>query len=175
MVMSSSTIPLPATGKARGPLRSAAGRRFFAAAAMGLAAIATVPAATALAQASPPARAAEPSRQAERRPNILFILVDDMGFGDLSVMGNKKVATPNIDRLAKDGVLLTKFYDAAPICSSSRAGFLTGRFPADVGFVGITGARARNAEIGQVDWLDPKLPTIARLLQQNGYKTAHIG
>ena len=123
MVMSSSTIPLPATGKARGPLRSAAGRRFFAAAAMGLAAIATVPAATALAQASPPARAAEPSRQAERRPNILFILVDDMGFGDLSVMGNKKVATPNIDRLAKDGVLLTKFYDAAPICSSSRAGW----------------------------------------------------
>src|SRR3546814_19973631 len=71
--------------------------------------------------------------------------------------------------------LLTKFYDAAPICSSSRAGFLTGRFPADVGFVGITGSRARNAEIGQVNWLDPKLPTIARLLQRNGYKTAHIG
>src|SRR3546814_16763602 len=58
---------------------------------------------------------------------------------------------------------------------SSRAGFLTGRFPADVGFVGITGSRARNAEIGQVNWLDPKLPTIARLLQRNGYKTAHIG
>src|SRR3546814_18270755 len=71
--------------------------------------------------------------------------------------------------------LLTKFYDAAPICSSSRAGFLTGRFPADVGFVGITGSRARNAEIGQADLLDPKLPTIARLLQQNGYKTAHLG
>src|SRR3546814_20727418 len=47
--------------------------------------------------------------------------------------------------------------------------------PADVGFVGITASRARNAEIGQADWLDPKLPTIARLLQQNGYKTAHIG
>src|SRR3546814_16224436 len=71
--------------------------------------------------------------------------------------------------------LLTKFYDAAPICSSSRAGFLTGRFPADVGFVGITGSRARNAEIGQVNWLDPKLPTIARLLQRNGSKPAHIG
>src|SRR3546814_10004967 len=80
-----------------------------------------------------------------------------MGFGDLSVMGNKKVQTPNLDRLAREGVLLTKFYDAAPICSSSRAGFLTGRFPADVGFVGITGSRARNAEIGQADWLDPKL------------------
>ncbi|HET6524904.1 sulfatase-like hydrolase/transferase [Sphingopyxis sp.] len=142
---------------------------------MSLAAIAAVPAGAALAQGSPPARVAEAGKQAERRPNILFILVDDMGFGDLSVMGNKKVRTPNLDRLAREGVLLTKFYDAAPICSSSRAGLLTGRFPADVGFVGITASRARNAEIGQVDWLDPKLPTIARLLQKNGYKTAHIG
>src|SRR3546814_14167396 len=84
-----------------------------------------------------------------------------MGFGDLSVMGNKKVQTPNLDRLAREGVLLTKFYDAAPICSSSRAGFLTGRFPAAVGFVGITGSRARNAESGQADWPDPQRPTIA--------------
>src|SRR3546814_14063432 len=52
---------------------------------------------------------------------------------------------------------------------------MTGRFPADVGFLGTTAGRARNAEIDQTDWLDPKLPTIARLLQQNGYKTAHIG
>ena len=171
----SSVVPLPAAGKTRSLPRSSVRRRIFATAAMGLAVIASLPGAAALAQTSSPARVTEPSRQAERRPNILFILVDDMGFGDLSVMGNKKVQTPNLDRLAREGVLLTKFYDAAPICSSSRAGFLTGRFPADVGFVGITGGRARNAEIGQVDWLDPKLPTIARLLQQNGYKTAHIG
>ncbi len=171
----SSVVPLPAAGKTRSLPHSSVRRRIFATAAMGLAVIASLPGAAALAQTSSPARVTEPSRQAERRPNILFILVDDMGFGDLSVMGNKKVQTPNLDRLAREGVLLTKFYDAAPICSSSRAGFLTGRFPADVGFVGITGGRARNAEIGQVDWLDPKLPTIARLLQQNGYKTAHIG
>ena len=171
----SSVVPLPAAGKTRSLPRSSVRRRIFATAAMGLAVIASLPGAAALAQTSSPARVTEPSRQAERPPNILFILVDDMGFGDLSVMGNKKVQTPNLDRLAREGVLLTKFYDAAPICSSSRAGFLTGRFPADVGFVGITGGRARNAEIGQVDWLDPKLPTIARLLQQNGYKTAHIG
>ena len=152
-----------------------AAKRFFATAAMSLAAIAAVPPTAALAQGSSPARAAEAGKQTERRPNILFILVDDMGFGDLSVMGNKKVQTPNLDRLAREGVLLTNFYDAAPICSSSRAGFLTGRFPADVGFVGINSCRARNAEIGHVDLLDPELPTIARLLQQNGYKTAHIG
>ena len=172
----SSTPPLAAAGKsARGMRRFLATRRLLTAAAMGLTLVGTLPASTALAQPQREVRASEPARPAERRPNILFILVDDMGFGDLSVMGNRKVQTPHLDRLAHDGVLLTKFYDAAPICSSSRAGFLTGRFPADVGFVGITAGRARNAEIGQADWLDPKLPTIARLLQQNGYKTAHIG
>jgi arylsulfatase A-like enzyme len=112
---------------------------------------------------------------ASRPPNVLFILVDDMGFGDLSVMGDKKVETPNMDRLARDGVLLTKFYDAAPICSSSRAGFMTGRFPASVNFVGITDTRARNVEMGQADWLDPKLPTLAKLMKGAGYSTAHIG
>lgn len=109
------------------------------------------------------------------RPNILFILVDDMGFGDLSVMGNRKIATPNIDRLAKRGALMTRFYDASPICSSSRAGFFTGRFPAEVSFVGITAARAKNARMGQADWLDPKQPNLARMLKGAGYATAHIG
>ncbi len=130
------------------------------------------------AQVQPPrhvSSAPKLSSLAGSRPNILFILVDDMGFGDLSVMGNRKVATPNIDRLAKRGLLMTQFYDAAPICSSSRAGFLTGRFPAEVGFVGITGTRARNVEIGQVDWLDPQLPTTANVLKRAGYATAHIG
>ncbi|MEP9360918.1 sulfatase-like hydrolase/transferase [Sphingomonas sp. KR3-1] len=122
-------------------------------------------------QSAPPAA----TPQAERRPNVLFVLVDDMGWGDLSVMGDRKVSTPNLDRLAREGVLMTKFYDAAPICSSSRAGFLTGRFPASVGFVGITDSHARNAQIGQADFLDPKLPTIARLLKGAGYATAHIG
>jgi arylsulfatase A-like enzyme len=75
-----------------------------------------------------------PTQQGQR-PNILFVLIDDMGFGDLGVMGNRKVATPNIDRLAKRGLLMTRFYDAAPICSPSRAGFFTGRFPAELGFV----------------------------------------
>ena len=119
------------------------------------------------------APATTPARSGQ--PNVLFILIDDMGFGDLSIMGDRKVQTPNLDRLAREGVLLTRFYDAAPICSSSRAGFMTGRFPASVNFVGITGTRARNAQMGQADWLDPKLPTVARLLQGAGYATAHIG
>lgn len=138
-------------------------------------AAALVAAVPAFAQSDAPRPAAAAPAQAERRPNVLFVLVDDMGFGDLSVMGNRKVSTPNLDRLAREGVLMTQFYDAAPICSSSRAGFLTGRFPASVGFVGITAERSKNAELGQVDYLDPKLPTIARLLKGAGYATAHIG
>jgi arylsulfatase A-like enzyme len=128
--------------------------------------------APAAAQSSQPSAVA-PAQGA--RPNILFILADDMGFSDLSVMGNRKVATPHLDRLAQQGVLMTRFYDAAPICSSSRAGFFTGRFPAEVSFVGITAARAKNAQLGQADWLDPKLPNLARMLKGAGYATAHIG
>ena len=109
------------------------------------------------------------------RPNVLFILIDDMGFGDLSIMGDRKVQTPNLDRLAREGVLLTRFYDAAPICSASRAGFMTGRFPAEVGFINYVNDHKGNVEVGQADWLDPKLPTVARLLQGAGYATAHIG
>ena len=120
--------------------------------------------------AAPPAPAT-----ASAKPNILFVLVDDMGFGDLSVMGNQKVQTPNLDRLAREGVLMTQFYDAAPICSASRAGLLTGRFPAEVGFINYVSDRAYNRSIGQADWLDPKLPNIARLLKGAGYDTAHIG
>lgn len=109
------------------------------------------------------------------RPNILFILVDDMGFADLSVMGNRKIATPNLDRLAKEGVLLTQFYDSAPICSPSRAGLFSGRFPAEVGFVTFINTRASNAAMGQADWLDPKLPNLARMLKGAGYATGHFG
>jgi arylsulfatase A-like enzyme len=127
------------------------------------------------ARSAPAPTPAAPAPARDARPNILFVLVDDMGFGDLSIMGDKKVQTPHLDRLAREGVLLTKFYDAAPICSSSRAGFMTGRFPAEVNFVAITGARANNADLGQADWLDPKLPTIAKLLKGAGYATAHIG
>jgi arylsulfatase A-like enzyme len=113
--------------------------------------------------------------QVVRRPNILFILIDDMGYADLSVMGNRKIQTPNIDRLAAEGVLMTQFYDAAPICSPSRAGFFTGRFPAEVGFFSFINDRAGNARVGQVNWLDPNEPNIARTLHDAGYATGHFG
>lgn len=112
---------------------------------------------------------------AARSPNILFILIDDMGFGDLSLTGNRLVATPNIDALARDGMVMTQFYDAAPICSPSRAGFMTGRFPARDRFVTYIANRKRNRRFNQADWLDPALPTVPRMLRQAGYATGHFG
>ncbi|NML07802.1 sulfatase-like hydrolase/transferase [Sphingomonas sp. G-3-2-10] len=114
-------------------------------------------------------------RPAAKQPNILFILVDDMGFGDLSLTGNRLVATPNIDALAGDGMVMSQFYDAAPICSPSRAAFMTGQFPAELGFTTYIGPRKRNRDYGQVDWLDPRIPTLPRALHGVGYATGHFG
>ncbi|MCC6884095.1 MAG: sulfatase-like hydrolase/transferase, partial [Verrucomicrobiales bacterium] len=60
-------------------------------------------------------------------PNIVFILVDDMGYADLGAMGATDIRTPNIDRLAAEGVKMTDFYANAPVCSPTRCGFITGR------------------------------------------------
>ena len=113
--------------------------------------------------------------KSERQPNILFILVDDMGFGDLSLTGNRLVATPNIDALARDGMVMTQFYNASPICSPSRAGFMTGRFPARDRFVTYIHDRKRNAAFNQANWLDPDLPNLPRTLKQAGYTTGQFG
>jgi len=72
--------------------------------------------------------AAEAAPQANRaKPNIVYFLVDDLGYADVGFMGSKEVRTPNIDRLAKDGVVLKSFY-VQPVCSPTRAALLTGRY-----------------------------------------------
>lgn len=73
---------------------------------------------------------------AEKPPNIILILLDDMGYGDLSVTGAQGYLTPNIDRLAKEGMLFSQFYAAQPVSSASRAGILTGCYPNRLGFAG---------------------------------------
>ena len=73
---------------------------------------------------------AAPAADPGTRPNIVFILTDDMGYGDLGCYGGKFASTPHIDRLAQEGIRLTQFYVAAPICSPSRTGLLTGMYPA---------------------------------------------
>lgn len=112
---------------------------------------------------------------AQSRPNIIFLLIDDMGYGDMSCYGNKGVQTENLDRLAKEGIRFTQFYVAAPICSPSRTAFLTGQFPARWGMTSYLAARRQNEERGMPQWLDPKAPTLARTLQKAGYATGHFG
>lgn len=111
----------------------------------------------------------------DRRPNIVFILADDLGWGDLGCYGNPYIRTPNLDRLARQGLLFTSFYVNAPVCSPSRAAFLTGQYPARHRIhTAIAGPEA-NAARNVAGWLDPAAPNVARLLRQAGYATGHFG
>lgn len=112
---------------------------------------------------------------AAARPNVLFILVDDLGWGDLAANGGAGVPTPRMDQLAREGTRFTQFYVASPICSPSRCGLLTGQFPSRWRITSFLQTRAGNAECGQADFLDPKAPSFVRAFQQAGHATAHIG
>jgi len=102
------------------------------------------------------------------RPNFLVILCDDLGYGDLGCYGHRVIRTPHLDRLAAEGMRLTDCYSAAPVCSPSRAGLLTGRNP---------------NRMGVYDWIPSDhvmhLPadevTVATLLRRGGYDTCHVG
>ena len=116
------------------------------------------------------------SAAATSHPNILIILTDDMGYGDLTCNGpGVGVQTVNIDKLAKQGTRFTQYYAPAPICSPSRAGLLTGRFPSTVRLNSYLQARAGNINCEQDDWLDPEIPTLPRVMKAAGYATAHVG
>jgi len=112
---------------------------------------------------------------AAAKPNIVFLLADDLGWGDLSCHGSTFVQTPNLDRFAKEGTDFQQFNTTSPVCSPSRTGFMTGRFPARFGIHSAIGGVRKNAEIPQVDWLDPKAPTLPLLLKEVGYVTGHLG
>jgi uncharacterized sulfatase len=108
-------------------------------------------------------------------PNILFVLIDDMGWSDLGCFGSKRAQTPAIDRLAKEGIRFTQFYVNAPICSPSRVAFTTGQYPNRWKITSYLATRKEDAQRGIADWLDPSAPTLPRMLAQGGYYTAHVG
>lgn len=112
---------------------------------------------------------------APEQPNIIFLLTDDMGYGDTGCYGGKFVPTPNIDHLAREGTKFTQFYAMAPVCSPSRAGFLTGMYPGRWRITNFLQTRAGNRASEQADFLDAKAPSIARTLKEAGYATAHFG
>lgn len=103
-----------------------------------------------------------------RRPNLVVILTDDMGYGDIGCFGNSKIRTPSLDRMAAGGMLLTDFYAAANLCTPSRAGLLTGRYPIRTGLARgvITQKDTRGLPLSEV--------TIAEALKPD-YATALIG
>ncbi len=109
-------------------------------------------------------------------PNIIFILADDMGWGDLGCYGNKAVKTPNIDGMARQGTLFTQYYVNGSVCSPSRAAIFTGQYPARNGIhEHLMPRHDDNARRGMPDFLDPVLETIPKQLKKAGYATAHFG
>ena len=105
------------------------------------------------------------------RPNMIFILADDLGWGDLSCYGRPDYRTPNLDRLGSEGTRFTDAYSASAVCTPTRCGYITGRYPARFKIGLEEPLTANNRNVG----LEPGQPTIASLLKQSGYDTALIG
>ncbi|MHA1804724.1 MAG: sulfatase [Promethearchaeota archaeon] len=124
------------------------------------------------------------------KPNIILILIDDLGWKDLSCYGSSFYETPNIDRLAFEGMTFTNAYAAAPVCSPTRASLLTGKYPATVGLTNYIDneprvdtlspnesfrARGKLIDAPFINHLPLSEDTIARRLRENGYSTWHVG
>lgn len=99
------------------------------------------------------------------QPNVIFILVDDMGYGDLSCFGQKILTTPNIDQMAKEGMIFTNFYTGSTVCAPSRASLLTGKH---TGHTSVRGNMPAQLVSDQEE-------TIAKVMQKAGYRTAAVG
>ena len=112
---------------------------------------------------------------AEDKPNVIIIYADDMGYGDLSCYGGTITQTPNIDRLAKEGIRFNQYYSAAPVSSPSRTGITTGQFPLSWNINTYLSDRKHNLNCEQKDFLDPVAPSMAKAFQQAGYATGHFG
>lgn len=110
-----------------------------------------------------------------RKPNIVFVLADDWGWGDLSCYGHQVLKTPNIDKLASQGVLFSQFYVTSPVCSPSRAGIMTGQFPSRNRIFGHLDRNEENKRRDMPNWLDPNVTTITDLMKGAGYATGHFG
>jgi arylsulfatase A-like enzyme len=109
------------------------------------------------------------------RPNVIIVLADDLGWGDLSCYGGTIAKTPHLDRMAKEGVRFTQAYVASPICSPSRCGIIAGQFPARWRITSYLQTRAGNQACEMADFLDPQAPSLPRALKDAGYATAHVG
>ena len=108
------------------------------------------------------------SKSTEKSPNIVFILTDDLAYADLSSYGSEFIETPNLDKMADDGVKMTSYYAAQAVCSASRAAILTGCYPNRLGISGAFGPKSR---IG----INPDEFLLSEMLKENNYKTGIFG
>ena len=108
-----------------------------------------------------------------QRPNIIYIMADDLGYADLSCYGRKDYSTPNLDKLSTQGMKFISAYSAAPLCTPTRVGFMTGRYPARFP-VGLREPLVMNAKDSMIG-LSPEYYSLPLLLQNAGYETALIG
>ena len=105
------------------------------------------------------------------KPNVVLILVDDLGYGDVSSYGAKDIKTPNIDKLVTSGMRFDNFYANCPVCSPTRASLLTGRYPDLVGVPGVIRTHLSN----NWGYLAPQAVLLPKLLKRAGYHTAIVG
>jgi arylsulfatase A len=105
--------------------------------------------------------------ESARTPNVIFILADDLGYGDVGCFGSS-IPTPNLDQMAKEGIRLTRFYSASPVCSPSRAALLTGKYPTRTD---VTGVLMPDDGVG----LSAAEVTIPRVAKNSGYRTGCFG
>ena len=126
------------------------------------------------------ARAGNNNTGAEKKPNIVFFLTDDMSWMDAACYGSALYETPNIDKLARDGMMFTNAYAACHVSSPTRASLMTGRYPASVGITDYLPGRRNNSACRFLNqpnqqFLNKDETTIAQVLRNNGYRTALVG
>ncbi len=111
------------------------------------------------------------------KPNILFILIDDLGCRDLTCFGSEFYETPNLDRLARGGMLFTDAYASCPVCSPTRASVMTGKYPATVGITNYIAGMGNGKLLSTpyLHYLPLEETTIAAALKEDGYQTWHVG
>ena len=109
-----------------------------------------------------------PKVESTSPPNIILIFADDLGYGDLSIYGHPTIYTPRLDEMAREGIKMTSFYAAAPVCTPSRAALMTGRYPLKVGMPGNLGPDSPGG-------LSRDERTLAEALKEQGYRTAAFG
>ena len=112
----------------------------------------------------------------QRPPNIIFILADDLGYGDLGCYGQRLIETPNLDRMAAEGMRFTQFYAGSPVCAPSRGVLMTGKHLGHATVRGNAGTRG-SIDLAKMrpQTLRPDDFTVAELLKESGYATALIG